>query len=436
LADTHTITLRFGTGRLEAAIPVANLHFEVPRIKGDSSVCSSAALRRALVSPIGCPPLEVLAKGKRRVVMLVDDATRPTPAHMLVPDILERLRHAGVSRGAVTILVATGTHRAMRPDEIDAKVGHEVRQTYEVVSHDYRDLDMLVELGHTANGTPISVNRIVAEAQLVIGVGNIVPHRYCGWAGGAKIVQPGVCGEDTTAATHLMMTEDPDVRLGVMENRVRHEMEAVADRVNLQFVVNTILDRGGQIKGVVAGDVRKAFRAGVETARGTYTIQIPGRADVVIASAFPSDMNFWQAGKALYAADLAVRRGGIIILVSPCYEGIGEHSEFAGLCAEEAGAIRSMIRANKVEDRIGAAAALAVAEVRSRAEICIVTQHLSAGDAEALRMRRYTSLQNAVDDALRKMGKTGKVMVLHEAVEMVPVIRTEANQSAQVNHAS
>jgi nickel-dependent lactate racemase len=207
-------------------------------------------------------------------------------------------------------------------------------------------------------------------------------------------------------------------------------MEEVAERVNLQFLVNTILNRGGQIKRVVAGDTRKAFRVGVEEARSTYTVRIPGRADVVIASAFPSDANFWQAGKALYSADLAVRQGGIIILVSPCNEGIGEHSEFAGLCAEKVDEIRSRVMLNKVVDRIGAAAALAVAEVRSRAEIWIVTEHLSCSDTDTLCMKRYTSLQNAVDDALRKIGKTAKVMVLHGAVEMVPVIATEANQSA------
>jgi nickel-dependent lactate racemase len=436
LERTRTIALPFGSDRVEAVLPAASLCFEARRLEAGGSPSVGEALQAALAGPIGCPPLEELAKGGRRAVVLVDDVTRPTPAQDLVPELLERLGQAGIHRGAVTIVVATGTHRAMRPDEVDAKVGHEVRQTYDVVSHDYRDQRGLVLLGRTAKGTRVSVNRLVAEAELVIGVGNIVPHRYCGWAGGAKIVQPGVCGEDTTAATHLMMTEDPGVRLGVVENSVRHEMEAVADRVNLRFVVNTILDNRGRVQRIVAGNPRKAFRVGVEAARRTYTVAIPGRADVVIASASPSDTDFWQAGKALYSADLAVREGGIIILVSPCYEGVGEHEEFAGLSMLPPDTIRSRVRANMVQDRISAAAALAVAEVRSRAEVWIVTRDLSDGDAEVLGIRRFTSLQEAVEGALHRMGKGPKFGVLHEATEVVPIMETEEYQGAQVHHAS
>lgn len=417
-------------------MPAENLRFEARRQEVQDGASVAEALQAALSAPIGCPPLMELARGGKRAVVLVDDVTRPTPAHQLLPGLLERLLQAGIMRSAVTIVVATGTHRAMRPDEVDAKVGREVRQTFDVVNHDYQNQRGLVLLGRTANGTPVSVNRLVAEAELVLGVGNIVPHRYCGWAGGAKIVQPGVCGEETTVATHLMMTERPEVRLGVVENHVRHEMEAVADRVNLRFIVNTILDGRGSVRQVVAGDPRKAFRSGVESARRTHTVPIPGRADIVVASAFPSDTNFWQAGKALYSADLAVREGGIILLVSPCHEGLGEHEEFASLCGLPPVAIRARLHSNRVQDRISAAAALAVAEVRARAEVWIVTRGLSEEHAEALGMKRFSSLQEAVEAALRRKGKGSRLGVLHEATEIVPVIETEADQRAQVHHAS
>ncbi|MCX6026861.1 MAG: nickel-dependent lactate racemase, partial [Chloroflexi bacterium] len=425
MESKQVFSVRFGGAWVEAAVPGTTMLFEGRRTGVRRANLGEAAIEMALDQPIGCPPIEDMIGEDKRVVILVDDATRPTPARLLLPGILERLQRGGVSRRNVSIVIATGTHRAMRLDEMDAKLGQAVRQAYEVVNHDCRDLGMLVKIGRTAHGTPISINRLVAEAGLVIGIGNIVPHRYCGWAGGAKIVQPGVCGEETTAATHMMMAEDAGVRLGILENRVRHEMEAVADEVNLRFVVNTILNGDGSISGVVAGDVRRAFRAGVTMARGIYTVPIPGRADIVVASASPSDMNFWQAGKALYSADLAAKRGGVIILVSPCYEGVGEHAEFVELCGEHARAIRSRLRADKVRDRIGAAAALAVAEVRSRAEVWIVAENLSSQDADGLRMRRFASLQDAVDAALLKKGRTSRLTVLHEATEILPTTAKE-----------
>lgn len=79
-----------------------------------------------------------------------------------------------------------------------------------------------------------------------------------------------------------MITKDPDARLGVVENRVRHEIEVVADKAHLKFIVNTVLDRYSNIVDVVAGDFRRAFRQGVERAREVYTVPIKGRADIVI----------------------------------------------------------------------------------------------------------------------------------------------------------
>ena len=122
------------------------------------------------------------------------------------------------------------------------------------------------------SGVPVMMNRTVSEADLVIGIGSIVPHRYCGWSGGAKIVQPGVCGEATTVATHLMITLDPGVRLGNVENVVRHEMEAVAERAGLRFIVNTVVSARGDVVSVVAGDPVKAHRAGVRLAEKVCSV--------------------------------------------------------------------------------------------------------------------------------------------------------------------
>jgi nickel-dependent lactate racemase len=381
-------------------------------------------IEAALDAPIGSPPLEELARGAQRVVILVDDMTRPTPADRLLPAILKRLERAGISPDAICILVATGTHRPMTQAELVAKVGPDVLASYEVVNHDYRQPDTLVQRGSTPSGVPITLNRRVAEADFVLAVGNIVPHRYCGWAGGAKMIQPGVGGEATTAATHLMITKDPGARLGVVENRVRQEMEAVAEQANLKFIVNTILDRYANIVDVVAGDFRLAFRQGIERARGVYSAELKGPADIVLASAYPSDINFWQAGKALYSADIVVREGGIIILASPCYEGVGEHQEFAELLQYDYEAIESLLNRGQVHDRVGAAAALAVAVVKARAAIWFVTAHITAAEAEQMGSRRFETIQVALDAALQLKGDTARVTVLHEATEILPILPT------------
>jgi nickel-dependent lactate racemase len=221
-----------------------------------------------------------------------------------------------------------------------------------------------------------------------------------------------------------MITKDPGARLGVVENRVRQEMEAVAEQANLKFIVNTILDRYANIVDVVAGDFRLAFRQGIERARGVYSAELKGPADIVLASAYPSDINFWQAGKALYSADIVVREGGIIILASPCYEGVGEHQEFAELLQYDYEAIESLLNRGQVHDRVGAAAALAVAVVKARAAIWFVTAHITAAEAEQMGSRRFETIQVALDAALQLKGDTARVTVLHEATEILPILPT------------
>jgi nickel-dependent lactate racemase len=420
MTEWRTIALQYGESLQKVRLPAPNFCEALRMREVASAEDPQATIGAALDAPIGCPPLEDVARGAQQVLILIDDLTRPTPAHMLVPPVLQRLDQAGVPREGITIMVATGTHRPLTPEEIARKVGPDIVAAYRCENHNYLEDDLL-DLGETEGGVPVTVNRRVVDADFVIAVGNIVPHRYCGWAGGAKMVQPGVSGEATTAGTHLMITKAPGARLGVLENQVRHEIEAVAERAGLRFIVNTVLDRGGNIVGVVAGDFRKAFRRGVREAAEIYSAPFSRQVDIVVASAYPSDMNLWQAGKALYAADLVVKDGGVIILASPCYEGIGEHGEFGRLLQYDYETIEAMLARNEIQDRIGAAAALAVALVSARADIYLVTDTITEWQAAQMKLSHYSTVQRALDAALAAQGDGAQVTVLHEATELLPL---------------
>ncbi len=379
-----------------------------------------SAVELAFDHPIGSEPLEKLAVGARRPVVVCDDMTRPTPTHLLLPVVLDRLNRAGVQDSQVTVLIATGTHRPMTEKELKAKLGAEVLGRVTVTNHVYEDRQQLVHLDPTPSGIPVSVNRLVAESDLVIGVGNIVPHRYCGWAGGAKIIQPGVCGAETTAATHLMITRFPDVGLGALDNTVRREIDDVADTAGLRFIVNTILNAEQEVVSVVCGDHRAAFARGVEQAREVYGAPFRARADIVVASAHPSDINLWQAGKAWYSAELVVRRGGLVIMASPCSEGVGEHGSFAELMGYDRPTLESLLATDQVEDRISAAAALACALVREHCEVWLASTGITDAEASRMGMRRFETAAEALDVAMSER-PDGMVSLLHNATEVLPL---------------
>lgn len=430
MSTFNKISIRYGREKKNVLIPEEFLLDEIGMREIQAAQSPLDAIEYSLDHPIGCDRLEELVVDKSNIVILVDDMTRPTPVHQILPSLCRRILSTGISQNAVTILVATGTHRPMTEEELEVKIGADILNSYKVLNHNYRDLSQQIDLGNTPSGIPITVNKLVAQADFVIGVGNIVPHRYCGWAGGAKIIQPGVGGEATTAGTHLMITKDPDIRLGIVENRVRHEMETVAEHVNLKFIVNTILDRDANIVEVVCGDYRLAFRKGVEIARNVYSAPTRAQSDIVLASAFPSDINLWQAGKAFYSAELVVKKGGIIILASPCYEGVGEHGEFIDLLQYNYQEIENLLESGKVKDRIGAAAALAVALVIETAEIWLVTKNISDEQAKRINMNKFNDIQEAVNRALKRKGTRSKVTVMHEATEILPIIEKEKSINA------
>ena len=151
----------------------------------------------ALKAPIGVVPFSELLRGGEHLVLIVDDITRPTPVDQILPIVLEELE-VELKRVKVTILIALGTHRKMTHAEIQQKIGSQIVASYPVLNHEWDDEGALFDLGVTPNGTPIKINRLIQEADVCLGIGVILPHNLAGWSGGGKIIQPGVCGKETT----------------------------------------------------------------------------------------------------------------------------------------------------------------------------------------------------------------------------------------------
>jgi nickel-dependent lactate racemase len=420
---TTCLTIPYGAGFASFCVPSGGLLGVLAphEIAPVEDVAREA--ERALAHPVGALPLRELARSARRLVLVVDDGTRPTPTQVIVPILLGELRAAGVSDNDIEVVIALGTHRRMSPTEIEAKLGAEVTRRVAVRNHEAFDPSALVDLGMTPGGVPVQVNRHVVGADLVLGVGSIVPHHIAGFSGGAKIIQPGVCGERTTGRVHLLSVRRERSLLGVVENPVREEMEAIAERVGLRAVLNTVLDSAGRTVGVVYGEPRRAFRQGIELSRRVYGVRVPREADIVVASSHPCDSEFWQAHKTLYAAELCVRKGGTIIVVTPCPEGVAAtHPDvlrFAGRPYEE---IDAAIRAGVVRDLTAGALALAWANTRRKAQVSFVSHGITPGDARALGFVPFGSVDEALGDAFARHGQDATVSVLPFAPDTLPLL--------------
>ncbi|MCK5548607.1 MAG: nickel-dependent lactate racemase, partial [Thermoplasmata archaeon] len=261
---------------------------------------TSQLVTKALRSPIGTQSLSCLARGKEKVLIVCDDISRPTPTEKIVPPIITELHAAGIDDPNIEFMFALGTHRLMTREEMVKKLGKSIVLNYEVYNHDWKDRSSLEYMGKTAQGVEVWINRKVAEADLVIGVGRIMPIEVCGFTGGGKILIPGVCGRITNDDMHWTRIDIPDEDIiGKRDNPVRESIDELARKAGLDFIVNVVMDIQGRVSYVVAGDIIEAHRKGSGHAKELHTVLIPELADIVIADSKPFDSEFWQANKAL-----------------------------------------------------------------------------------------------------------------------------------------
>lgn len=391
-----------------------------------------ACVMDAIENPIGSPKIEQIAQGKRTALILSDDYTRQTPVDVIIPILEEKLRSAGVEE--IRILVALGTHRAMTEQEKLARFGADICSRFEIINHEYKNPDALVTLqGRDRKSRPNSgtrpityvVNRAVLDADLVIGLGQIAPHRIAGYSGGAKIVLPGISGAEGIARTHWIGgKEDGGKILGFAENPVRDEMNECARLAGLRFIVNAICDPEGKLIWIVAGDFVEAHLKGCELAREVFGVRVPEQADIVIADSFPKDIELWQAAKALYAADLMVKPGGVVILVSPCVEGVsrahplilerGYTTEEQTICEVDSGQLTNLSVASHCL-RVGRL-------IKDKARGIMVRNGISIEDQIHLGFIPAETPQEALEEAFALAGKNATVAVLRHGGEALPVV--------------
>jgi lactate racemase len=293
----------------------------------------AAAVRAALAHPIESPPLAEVARGRKSACVVVSDVTRPVPNPIILPPMLETLEAAGIARGAITILIATGMHRPNLGDELARLLGRDIVERYRIENHfcqdpaSYRRIDVI-------DGAPIEVNRHYLDAELRVLTGLIEPHFYAGFSGGRKAILPGISSFETMKLMHsYRMIDHPRVTNCVLDGNPFHEHGLrICELAGVDFILNVALNKRREIGGVFAGHHDRAHRAGCDLVARHSTMAVDEPFDLVVTSGggFPLDATFYQISKALTCAKNVLRKGGTIVVACGCQEGLGS-KEFSGI---------------------------------------------------------------------------------------------------------
>ena len=367
------------------------------------------SLLLALHFTVECKDL-IIQKDAKKILIIVNDITRPTPYEVILPPLLEELHQIGIKKGNIIFIIATGSHRGNSKEEINAVFGKDIAGCYKFINHDDRESPMK-DFGQLISGNRLLVNSLVSEMDFVITTGVIVPHYFAGFSGGRKSILPGICGRETIEANHANMVH-PDARAGKLKgNPVHEEMQEGAEKVGVDFNINVVTDENYQIIEIVAGELYASWLKGVEVCKKTYFCPIKHKAEVVITSigGYPRDINVYQAQKALENAYQAVTPGGTIILLAECPEGYGQATFERWI--EEANSIDDIINRLKKKFILGGHKAFSIARVAKEVDILLISS-LSPNKVRKLFCIPMDNITSALRYVKEKHGEDFKAYIL------------------------
>jgi nickel-dependent lactate racemase len=387
-------------------------------------------IQHALDHPIGSPKIEELARPGMDVVLLFDDLQRPTPAHLALPEILNRLNRAGIPDKRISAVCAMGTHPIPTLEQIEKKIGKEVfsRLQDRISCHDPRAPQNVI-IGKTHRGTLVEVNPRVAFSDLIIGVGECMPHPVAGYGGGCKIIMPGVCSYRSVADHHFTWMRHRNSKVNVMDGNSFYEEIVDAGRLSrLAFKLDFIINEKREVIRAFAGDPVAEHREASRYAASLYLVPLPKMADVTIASAFPLEIGV-QATKALTMAGFCTRSGGAIIWVAPQKEAgpimplIKEMGS-----PESAGDFHRRLIEGNIPDHLksfGISYIMQVVyfkELAEKFDVVHVTEGLSPEQVKMMKFSYASNMQEAINQISEKMPKAD-VAVFPSGGNIIPEVR-------------
>jgi len=419
--------LTLKSSRLKAVLTASNQKDESTEVSSyncDSSKSKQEDIvREALKNPVCSERLRALAKDAEKVLVITSDHTRPVPSAITMPLLLEEIRSQNPDV-QIKILIATGFHRPSTCEEIIAKFGAQIAEKEYIINHNSNDNDSMVFKGILPSGGELWLNSLVDWADLVVAEGFIEPHFFAGFSGGRKSILPGIAYKKTVFANHCSeFIASKYARTGILENNPIHiDMLFAAQKANLRFILNVVLNSNKEIIKAFAGHPEKAHEQGCEYIRQIAKVKAV-KADIVVTSngGYPLDQNIYQAVKGMTAAESCVNDGGVIIMVAACNDGHGGDAFYrwfadASSPADVARKISHIPRNRTIADQWQAQI---LARVLMKANVIMVTDQCDPKLIKDMKMLHAFSLDEALKMAEDIVGKDSDVVVIPDGVGVI-----------------
>lgn len=388
-----------------------------------ASLSEKDLVEQSLDNPIGSPSLEELATGKKNIVIISSDHTRPVPSHIITPILLRRLRSVA-PEARIRILVATGFHRPSTHAELVAKYGEEIVANEEIVMHKSQVDEDMVKIGKLPSGGDLIINKVAEEADLLISEGFIESHFFAGFSGGRKSVLPGISSYKTIMANHSgEFINDKHSRTGNLHhNMVHHDMVYAARKAGLKFILNVVLDEDKHIIGSFAGDLEAAHKQGTD-----FVGELAGvkaiKSDIAITTngGYPLDQNIYQAVKGMTAAEATNKQNGTIIIVAGCRDGHGGDGFYHNIAdvADPQEFLDKAINTPRLETVPDQWTSQIMARILVNHHVIVVSDLVEPSLITNMHMELATSIDDALASAFNREGPAAQVTVIPDGLGVI-----------------
>jgi nickel-dependent lactate racemase len=418
------VWLPYGKTDVCVRVPARNLLGTIEPKDRPGAVDAKLEVQRALNEPIGSKRLSEIVKPESKVAIVVDDATRKAPSEAMLLPVLAELNAAGVKDENVTVIFGCGTHRAVKPEEVAALLGEEALKRVKTISHCCTATDSVYVGTTKTHGNRVHLNRAFAEADFKVLLGDVGYHYYAGYGGGRKSILPAVCGEETIKQNHALLLH-ASARTGILEdNPVHVDMTEAAKLAKVDFIVNVVENKKGEIVKAFAGDLEQAFLEAVKLVDEMYRVTIDRRADIIVVSAggHPADLNLYQAYKGLDNALDAVKRGGVIILVAECPEGHGNQVFYDWMT--RLGDLKNVEREVKRNFVMGGHKAYYLLKALQNHQIILVSSMPDYYATSIFKLKTARAVNDALAESLKIAGSASRVWAMPQGSYTLPVFKS------------
>ena len=380
-------------------------------------------VNEALDNPIGSVKLEELVKGKKNIVIITSDHTRPVPSKITMPILLKRIRSVN-PKIDITILIATGFHRPTTNEELINKFGQEIVDNEKIVIHVSEDYSTVIHVGTLPSGGELLLNKIAMEAELLIAEGFIEPHFFAGFSGGRKSILPGVASAKTVMANHCSeFIASEFARSGVIENNPIHiDMLYAAKQAKLAFILNVVIDSEKKVISAFAGDSELAHVKGCKFVMELASVKAV-KADIAISSngGYPLDQNLYQSVKGMTAAEATCKDGGVIIMVSACNDGHGGQSFYDNIANAKSPreVLDRVIKVGRNDTAPDQWEFQILARILDKFTVIFVTDMCDPEMIKKMHMQHASTFEEALERALEIKGEDATISVIPDGVSVV-----------------